>query len=447
MPPPPAGEYDSVPVRRARRRLRHERAAAGRRSWAYPLVVVLGVVAVIFGLLRADQQLTARLIWTAQGAQFVTVAAEPDDGPADPAVVGVSSAPAGPRLVVVAGGLNRRDGTSIARALLPELLTPGTEVVSLVYGNAIVDGDIEAKFDSLLERVRPARVDFYGSSMGGDVVLNLAARLQRAIDERTAERVTAGADGTDAGDGPDAPSLAELTGVAQATASAVEPGRTDPGSAVQGDESTDPAAAEAAPVPVVGTVYLDCTPLEVSDVRAVNRTRADTLTALTEALHTDGGAGTRLVAEVLAQRSQWSRPSDGRWGIAVDGDDLRYKIRQVVRDKISNTGISTGLIKDQYGVIRRMDAPDVLSALSADTAMVYFLPENRAQDATVDVARVEIALRAARVERGLDVTIVPIPGGSHASAERTTDEYLAAMDRLGRADVAPPVTVITGLPD
>ena len=477
MPALPVGEFDSTPVRRARRQESQERAAARRRSWWYPFLVLSCLVALLFGLLQADQGLAARLIWTTQGAQFVPVA----DLPPEPPVVGppldagtdARSDPQGPRLVVVAGGLNRRDGTSIAHALMPGLLTPGTQVVSLVYGNAIVDGDIEAKFDGLLERVRPTQVDFYGSSMGGDVVLNLAARLQQQIDVRRDElrndRVESEESTSTTAD--PVPSLAVLTGVAaaggtragqaaaQPASFGAAPSVDDDAPSVDGDAPSvdEPAPADPVDVPVdvmdlpptprIGTVYLDCTPLGTADVRAENRTRADTLTGVTEALHTDGGAGARLVAEVLAQRSQWTRPSNGPWTTAVEWDDLGFKIDQVIRDKISNSGISTGLIKDQYGVIRRMRAPEVLEALSPQTAIVYFLPENRAEDRTIDVARVEIALRAYRVELGLDVRIVPIPGGSHASAERTSQEYLAAMDRLNRPGTSAPATVITGLPD
>ena len=63
------------------------------------------------------------------------------------------------------------------------------------------------------------------------------------------------------------------------------------------------------------------------------------------------------------------------------------------REKIGAPGISTELIKDQYGVIRRTDIDDIVDALSPGTRIVYFLPENRHDDRTIRVEQVETTLR------------------------------------------------------
>ena len=63
------------------------------------------------------------------------------------------------------------------------------------------------------------------------------------------------------------------------------------------------------------------------------------------------------------------------------------------REKIGAPGISTQLIKDQYGVIRRTDIDDIVDSLGPGTRIVYFLPESRHDDRTVRVERVERRLR------------------------------------------------------
>ena len=75
-------------------------------------------------------------------------------------------------------GLNRKSGTGVAASLMPSLAVDGTRVFSLVYGSGINDQDILDKFDTLLAQFRPREVSFFGSSMGGDVVLDLAAHTQ-----------------------------------------------------------------------------------------------------------------------------------------------------------------------------------------------------------------------------------------------------------------------------
>ncbi len=273
-------------------------------------------------------------------------------------------------MTIVAGGLNRKSGNLVAEALSPSLSGPQNRVFSLVYGSGIVDADIDAKFDALFQRFRPERLVLYGNSMGGDVVLNIAEHFQ----ERFAD-----------------PAL-------------YRPGQV---------------------VPTLDTVYLDCTPLGTADVRYSARARADFLTGLTEAVGTDGGAVTRLAAEMLVQRKQWS--SGSYPNLVVDGHRFAYKWNEVWREKLNPTGVSTALVKDQYGVIRRFDARRVFGRLPDGTDVVYLRPEVGTDDNTINVDRVESALRTYADTDGLDLTVVDIPGGSHASAVRDADRYNAAI--------------------
>jgi len=163
-------------------------------------------------------------------------------------------------------------------------------------------------------------------------------------------------------------------------------------------------------------------------VRDSSRTKADALTALTESLHTDGGALARLAAETLAQQRQWS---SGRFPfLQIRYSDLLYKIKQVLREKLGTTGVSTQLVKDQYGVIRRIDIDAVTESFHPGTPIVYFLPQNPADDHTVRVEQVQTQLNELGKERDLTITFVPIPGGSHASAESKPDTYRRAINRL-----------------
>ena len=75
-------------------------------------------------------------------------------------------------------GLNRKSGTGVAASLMPSLAVDDTRVFSLVYGSGISDRDILDKFDTLMAQYQPRQVSFFGSSMGGDVVLGLAAHTQ-----------------------------------------------------------------------------------------------------------------------------------------------------------------------------------------------------------------------------------------------------------------------------
>ena len=183
--------------------------------------------------------------------------------------------------------------------------------------------------------------------------------------------------------------------------------------------------------PRLGVIYLDCTPLSAADVRNTDRTRADALTGLSEALHTDGGVGVRLTAEVLAQQRQWST---GRFPfVDVRWDDLAFKVGQVWREKIDGPGISTQLIKDQYGVIRRIDIDTVARDLGADTRIVYFRPETSSDDRVVRVAAAQETLQRLAADLDLDVRIAEIPGGHHASAESNSAAYLAVLDSMRTA--------------
>ncbi len=176
---------------------------------------------------------------------------------------------------------------------------------------------------------------------------------------------------------------------------------------------------------MIESVYLDSTPMGTDDVRSSARARADFLTGLTEAVGTDGGAVTRLTAELLVQRKQWS---SGRYPfLRVDGHRFAFKWNEVWREKLNPTGVSTALVKDQYGVIRRFDADRTLSRLPVGTDLVYLRPEIGADDNTVDVDRVETVLTRLAAAADLHLTVIDIPGGSHASAIRDADRYNPAI--------------------
>ena len=414
------------------------------------------------------------LIWPGAGAQFVEVGPPPANPDAT-----------GGRIMVVVAGLNRKSGTGVAAALMPSL-TGGQRVFSLVYGSGINDQDILDKYDGLLNRYQPREISFFGSSMGGDVVLGLAAHTQElrngyrldlqsavasldagAAADPAADAIRgAGADRGGAALGEvllaDVPPTGDQTAVvsngtgddplaglrrpvgaqaARVAAILVQPdsasstGVGAAGIALASGESSPappPAGLVLPPTPVIpprlGTIYLDCSPLGADDVRDASRTQADLLTGVIESLGTEGGAAVRLTAEVVAQREQWSTGAfpflQVRW------DDLEYKIAQVMREKISGPGISTQLIKDQYGVIRRTDIGEITEALGPGVRIVYFLPENRLDDRTIRVEQVEATLVRLATERNLDVRIVDIPGGHHASAETDSAAYRQALDQL-----------------
>lgn len=273
-------------------------------------------------------------------------------------------------MTIVAAGLNRKSGNLVADALTPSLSGPDTRVFSLVYGSGIYDEDIDAKFDALFQRYQPRHLVLYGNSMGGDVVLNIAEHFQQRF---------------------------------------ADPRQYPPGRLA----------------PEIDTIYLDCTPMSTADVRSSARARADFLTGLTEAVGTDGGAATRLTAEMLVQRKQWS---SGRYPfLRVDGHRFAYKWAEVWREKLNPTGVSTALVKDQYGVIRRFDASGVLGRLPEGTDVVYLRPEVGADDNTINVDQVETVLTRLSTAADLDLTVIDIPGGSHASAVRDADRYNEAM--------------------
>ena len=450
MPDVPRSEYDSATVRQVIRRDRAARRTMTRSRWWFPLVGGLLALACCWGLLKTDQVVADQLIWPTTGAQFVEVGPRP----ADPEQTG-------DRMVVVVAGLNRKDGTGVAEALMPSLAVENTRVFSLVYGSGISDRDILEKFDGLISRFQPLQVSFFGSSMGGDVALNLAAHTQDlrtgyvrnllALADTTTPATTAAADAMLAAAvvaAAQADRDRGAPGAAGAAGPAGSPGTANPlGQSVVTAESEPDAplasasslvtgsansAADAAPTapppPRLGTIFLDCSPLAANDVRDSSRTKADLLTAVMEATDTEGGAAVRMAAEVLGQQQQWS---SGRFPfLQVRTDDLLFKINQVWQQKISAPGISTQLIKDQYGVIRRTDIDEISESFVPGTRIVYFLPESRHDDRTVRVERVEQTLRQLAADKDFDLRIVEVAGGHHASAESNSEAYRLAIDAL-----------------
>ena len=444
MPEVAADEYNSAAGRQAIRRERATHRTMTRSRWWFPLVGALLALAGCWGLLKTDQVVADQLIWPTAGAQFVEVGPRP----ADPDQTG-------DRMVVVVAGLNRKDGTGVAEALMPSLAVEHARVFSLVYGSGISDRDILDKFDGLISRYQPQQVSFFGSSMGGDVVLELAAHTQELRTGYVRTLLASPGTATPAGTAPADSLLAAVIAAAQADRDrgsiGSDAGITDggsgpvigPGSDIGGTRgpsvlpasTQDTSAATAAdaeptavPPPRLGTIFLDCSPLGADDVRDSSRTKADALTAVMEATGTEGGAAVRMAAEVLGQQQQWSF---GRFPfLQVRTDDLLFKVNQVWQQKISAPGISTQLIKDQYGVIRRTDIDEISESFVPGTRIVYFLPESRHNDRTVRVERVEQTLLHLAAERAFDLRIVEIPGGHHASAESDSGAYRLAIDAV-----------------
>jgi pimeloyl-ACP methyl ester carboxylesterase len=314
---------------------------------------------------------------------------------------------------------------------MPALSAGGARVFSLVYGNGISDDDVADKFNGLIDRVRPERVDFFGSSMGGDVVLRLAGHLQQARSGDSASTATSplAGDGSATAGWTDSRPLPAQVRADRAGAIGV-PSAAPTGFArwtTRPPVDSDPDDERPTP-PRLGVIYLDCTPLSATDVRDIGHTKADAVTALSEALHTDGGVGVRMTAEVLAQQPQWST---GRFPfLDVRWSDLTYKVDQVWREKIAGPGVSTQLVKDQYGVIRRMDIDSLAQDLGQDVRIVYFRPEVGTDDRVVRVGAAEATLRDLARQLDLDVRIARIPGGHHASAESNADAYLSVIDSI-----------------
>ena len=483
MPPVPFGEYDSTEVRRARRHALSERRARYRSRWWFPLLIVGMVVTGFWGALKVDQRVAEELVWPSHGARFVEVSSSID----------TPSRPGG-RLTIVVGGLNRTSGTGVALALLPSLEANGSRVFSLVYGSGINDQDIREKFDALVADTKPREVSFFGSSMGGDVVLNMAAHAQQNRDQYVQDELLGGTTLPDTvpSAGPAAPHGSSAPGAQPAETVGGQPlgrgtgaitdslvpaaltdtltgligrlpvpainvpnpaagpstggntggntgGSTSAGTGRSGgtaDRATTDSGSQTPvilPPPRIGTIFLDCTPLGTDDVRDAGRTQADALTGLTEAIGTDGGAVTRLAAEMLVQRPQWA---SGRFPfLQVRWDDFDYKFDQVMREKIGGPGVSTQLIKDQYGVIRRLDMDDIAGTLAPGTRIVYFLPATPTDDHTVRVEKVQTELQAWQTTAGLNVRFDHIPGGHHASAESNPDSYRLGIEAA--ADIDP----------
>lgn len=435
--PVAAAEYDSPAVRTARAR---ERAVARTRSrsrwWWAPLAAAV-LLSGLWGLLRADQFLSGVLVWPRQGARFVEIS--------DTLPTATTSSTHGGSMTVVISGLNTKSGTAVATALLPALTVDGGRVFSLVYGSGIADDDLIGKYDALVAAVRPESVTFFGSSMGGDIALNLAAHAHHLRQQQVRALSAAARDDLDLRVAP-----ARATS-GWAVAADGLPGWTDrsvpnPGPSGWTDRSAatgpSPGSAQGSVIaPRVDVVYLDSTPLGADDVRDRSRTSADVLTSLTEAAGTDGGAATRLLVEVMAQRRQWS---SGLWPTpTVRGDDLLYKYRQVMREKIGAPGISTALVKDQYGVIRRMDSDARFTELgdgAEPVRVVYFRPAVAAADTVVAVERVTAELGRWAATGDLEIRVVGVPDGHHAAAQTIPGPYLEAL-----ADPSPG-TRLTGGP-
>ncbi len=418
-----------------RRETFQRRARLWQRWWLPPLLLLLAVCG-CWRILKVDQTFSEQFIWPTRGARFIEISSSLNH-PDRP----------GGSITIVVGGLNRASGTGVAFALLPSLEINNSRVFSLVYGSGIDDQDIVNKFDALVGAVHPREVTFFGSSMGGDVALELAAHAQQSRDEywqtyqQTLDPMTGIASLLGHALMPTAIHRdvgAAAHGVAVLLIGSDTPGAISPDAArsraapdptsAAGPPPDDPTTTDTVPPPRLGVIFLDCTPLNADDVRDSSRTKADTLTALTESLHTDGGALARLAAETLAQQRQWS---SGRFPfLQIRYSDLLYKIKQVLREKLGTTGVSTQLVKDQYGVIRRIDIDAVTESFHPGTPIVYFLPQNPADDHTVRVEQVQTQLNELGKERDLTITFVPIPGGSHASAESKPDTYRRAINRL-----------------
>jgi pimeloyl-ACP methyl ester carboxylesterase len=357
----PVQTLDDPALHEARRRRKLALRARRRARWWYPLRVLVWIPALLLTALYLDQSLSAALIWPTQGATFVPLDQNTGTAPGQR-----------DRMVIVAGGLNTKSGLSAASALAPSLGDAGTRLFSLRYGNGIYDGDIDAKFDALYQRLHPRELVLFGSSMGGDVVLNLAAHVQATYGGK---------------DGPDGQPLLRIS-----------------------------------------AIYLDSTPLGPQDVRYEGRTKATTITDVTEALNTEGGGLTRLLGEVIATRDQWWQGGFPVMNLNVT--PLRNKIAEVFRDKVTFGGISTQLVADQYGVIRRFDPAATLSRLDPKTQIVYFMPLIPTNDHVIAVERVEPQLIDYARQFGLTLIVVPVKHGFHAAAAFLPDTYNAAIKAL-----------------
>ena len=114
--------------------------------------------------------------------------------------------------------------------------------------------------------------------------------------------------------------------------------------------------------------------------------------------------------------------------LIVDSHRFAYKWDEVWREKLNPTGVSTALVKDQYGVIRRFDAARVLGATRRPgPTWCTCVRMSAANDNTINVDRVEAALAGLALATGLDLTVIDIAGGTHASAARDADRYNAAI--------------------
>ncbi len=151
----------------ANRRERIQRRCRLWKRWWLPPLLLLVAVCSCWRILKVDQTFSEQFIWPSRGARFIEISSSLNH-PDRP----------GGSITIVVGGLNRASGTGVAFALLPSLEINNSRVFSLVYGSGIDDQDIVNKFDALVGAVHPREVTFFGSSMGGDVALELAAHVQ-----------------------------------------------------------------------------------------------------------------------------------------------------------------------------------------------------------------------------------------------------------------------------
>ena len=156
-----------------------------------------------------------------------------------------------------------------------------------------------------------------------------------------------------------------------------------------GSEPADGTSAAPAAAPTVGTIYLDCSPLGADDVRDSSRTKADALTAVTEALDTDGGVAP-ADRRGAGQQEQWSTG--------------RFPFCRSAGTTCSSRSIRCGGTRSAHrhlhpadqGPVRRHPADGHRrhrGGTGPGTRIVYFLPENRHDDRTVRVEHVEQRLR------------------------------------------------------
>ena len=84
-------------------------------------------------------------------------------------------------------------------------------------------------------------------------------------------------------------------------------------------------------------------------------------------------------------------------------------------------------------MIRRFDAEGVFGALDPGTRIVYLRPTDAQADRTIDVQQVEDRLHVLANEYDLELTVIDIEGGSHASAVIDAAAYNGLIAEYQRA--------------